>query len=264
MHCQDTPVGVAFQSAGGLGPAVDRRQPGPSAGDGLVLQHEVIVPVFLPAILVGFTADLLFLAVANGLELRRADAARCQGLHRSAGATFSQSQVVHGRATLVAVTLDLDLPVWVLADNLCGLSHSLLRFRPQVGLVVVEVNVPYRLGEDFVIRRRRWWRRWWGWRRSGDGYGSGGILRSAEALCAEMIGGGVGRSNGLGTGRVNLVAFQGDFGGGFGAPGQHSGLAALNRCRVCRQGGGYGFRRRWRWWWRLFLFSASDSQRQQG
>src|SRR5262249_43317779 len=196
--------------------------------------HEVIMPVFLPAILVGFTADLLFLAVANGLELRRADAARAQGLHRGRGAPFSQGQVVHRGATLVAVALDLDLPAGVLADNLCGLSQSLLRFGPQVGLVVVEVNVLYRLAENFVIRWRRRWRWWWRWRRSGDAHGSGGILRSGRALCAKVIGGSVVRINGLGTARVNLVAFQGDVGGVFGAPGQCGGLAALNRCRVCR------------------------------
>src|SRR5262249_4872907 len=150
--------------------------------DGLMLQHEVIMPVSLPAIFGGFTADRLLLAVADGLELGCGDAARGQGLQRGRGATFSQGQVVHGRPTLVAVALDLDLPAGVLADKLGGLSQSLLRFGAQVGLVVVEVNVFHRLVEELVVGWRRRRRRWWRWWRSGDGHGSGSILRSGCAL----------------------------------------------------------------------------------
>src|SRR5262249_28477920 len=148
--------------------------------------------------------------------------------------------------------------------NLCGLSQSLLRFGPQVGLVVVEVNVLYRLAENFVIRWRRRWRWWWRWRRSGGAHGRGGLLRSGRGPCAEVIGGSVVRLNCLGSRRVDLVACEVDVGRVFCAPGECSGLAALNRCRGWGEGGGYGFRRRWRWWWRLFLSSAPDNQRQQG
>src|SRR5262249_51192539 len=147
------------------------------------------MPVSLPAIFGGFTADRLFFAVADGFELGRADPAHSQGLQRGCGATFSQGQVVHGRATLVAVALDLDLPVRVLADNLRGLGHGLLRFGPEVGLIVVEVDILHRLGEQFLIGWRRRRRRWWRWWRSGDGHSGGSILRSGCALRAEVIGG---------------------------------------------------------------------------
>src|SRR5262249_19780472 len=148
----------------------------------------------------------------------------------------------------------------VLADNLRGLGHGLLRFGPEVGLIVVEVDILHRLGEQFLIGWRRRRRRWWRWGRSGDRHHGGQHPRvrpRPHALSGE------GRY-GLRSARVIVVAVQGDVGCVFGTPGQRSGLVALNRCGVCRQGGGYGFRRRWRWWWRRFLPSAPDNQRQQG
>src|SRR5262249_62259947 len=78
--------------------------------DGLTLQHEAIMPVSLPAIFGGFTADRLFFAVADGFELGRADAARTQRLQRGSGAPFSQPQLGRARPTSVASAPHSDLP----------------------------------------------------------------------------------------------------------------------------------------------------------
>src|SRR5215472_13663504 len=72
----------------------------------LFLVHEMTAAVLLPAAFVGFRAERLFLAVADRLDAVAADARCDQRSLYSIGTAIAQSQVVLGRATLVAVALD--------------------------------------------------------------------------------------------------------------------------------------------------------------
>src|SRR5262245_38571909 len=99
-----SPLSHPVHRAGG------RSQRKASRPAGLFYQHEVIVPVSLPAILVGLGADRFFLAVADGLQLACSYAALNQGLTGRIGTALAQGQVVHAGAALIAVALDLDFP----------------------------------------------------------------------------------------------------------------------------------------------------------
>src|SRR5262245_56568791 len=113
--------------AAGVRRKVRRKRPclkdsGPFRKGDLMHQHEVIMPVSLPAILVGFGADLFLFSVADGFELARRCAALDQGLLRGAGATVAQSQVVHGGAAFIAVALNPHLPVGMSCNDRRGLG----------------------------------------------------------------------------------------------------------------------------------------------
>src|SRR5260370_9768761 len=91
---------------------------GPSEVESLARQHEVVVPVFLPAIRVGFGADRFLLAVADGFKLARAHATLSKGLLSGTGATRAHGQVVLAGTTLIAVALHLTYPVRVRLEDL--------------------------------------------------------------------------------------------------------------------------------------------------
>src|SRR5258708_14615536 len=208
------------------GIGMQRRTGGsPSGGAGLMQQETMIVPVFLPAILAGFGADVLLVAVADGLELVRGYAALCQGLMSGIGASFAQGQVVHGGPAFVAVALNPDLPVGVCFDDFGGMGQRLLRLGTQISFVVIEVDVLDGLGKELFLRQLRWRR---GRRGAAYSHGSRGVLGAASAFCGQVIRGCARRGNGLGTAGVDLVALKGNIGRVLGAPGQGGGLAALN------------------------------------
>src|SRR5262245_36639846 len=100
----------------------------------------MIVPVILPAILIGFAAAGFFVAVTDGLELARAHATLNQGLAGSIGPALTQSEVVHSGAALVAVALDLDFPLGMGFDEFGRLAQHLLCVGTKLGFVVVEVD----------------------------------------------------------------------------------------------------------------------------
>src|SRR5258708_29501500 len=167
------------------GIGMQRRTGGsPSGGAGLMQQETMIVPVFLPAILAGFGADLVVLAVAAGLELVRGYAALCQGLMSGIGASFAQGQVVHGGPALVAVALNPDLPVGVCFDDFGGMGQRLLRLGTQISFVVIEVDVLDGLGKQLFLPQLRWRRR-----RRGAGHSprERGRLGAATARCSQGI-----------------------------------------------------------------------------
>src|SRR5229473_154728 len=99
----------------------------------------------------------------------------------------AEGEVIFGRAALVAVSLDGDVNVGVLLQELCiALQRSLL-VRAHIVLVVIEVNVLYVAREQFLFRGvGSRWRRFCG-RVHGDA--SGGFLGAAGSFCDEMVGG---------------------------------------------------------------------------
>src|SRR5882672_7487930 len=151
----------------------------------------MIVAISLPAILVGFSADLLLLAQGGGMELVRAYAGLLQGLFGCVSAALAQGQVVFGGATIVAVALNAHLPVGMRLDDFRRAGQGLLRFGAEVGLVIIEVDVFDGLVKELFfgkVRRRRGCGRW---RRLGDGHLRRGVLRAASTFRGEVIGGGL-------------------------------------------------------------------------
>src|SRR5690348_17617458 len=80
-----------------------RRSPPLSRGRLLLRDGEVPAAVLLPAGFVGFGSERLLLAVADGINPARADAARGQSVLDRIGAPVSQSQVVLGGSALITV-----------------------------------------------------------------------------------------------------------------------------------------------------------------
>src|SRR3954466_7004614 len=95
--------------------------------------------VLLPARFVRFIAERLFFAVADGLDAPRGNAGLRKRVAGGAGAAVAQCQVVFGRATLVAVPLDRELPVGMLLQECGARSDLLLRVSTdRVGVVIEE------------------------------------------------------------------------------------------------------------------------------
>src|ERR1035441_7888847 len=83
-----------------------------------LLIDEMPTAVLLPASFVAFGAEGLFLAVADGLDPAGVHARRGQRVLHRAGALVAQSQVVLGRATLVAVSFNREIHIAVLTQEL--------------------------------------------------------------------------------------------------------------------------------------------------
>src|SRR5262249_20349433 len=97
-----------------------------------VHQLEVVAAVPLPASLVRFGANGLFLAEADALELIGAYAVLSKPLQSGVGAPFAEGQVVFDGAALVAVPLDLDDPVGMRLDGCGRVRECLYRVRTQI------------------------------------------------------------------------------------------------------------------------------------
>src|SRR5271156_6926991 len=111
------------------------------------------------------------------------------------------------------MSLDGDVDVGMLLQELCvGLQGALIG-RAYVGLVVVEEDVLHVLREEFFFGCVGGsGRRWRGSRV--DGHASGGVLCAAGALGDEMVSGRVGRSNLARAANVNRPdAVDADVGG---------------------------------------------------
>src|SRR5438477_12060286 len=149
----------------------------------------MIAAVLLPAIVVGLSADRFFLAVAYGLDLVFLDPSLQQGILGGCGSVCAQAYVVFGRAALVSVAFDLNHPVWMGADGLCRLGQRLLGVRPQVILVIIEIDVANVLIKQFFLRRRRRSDR--RRRRSAHRYARGSFLRSTRTFGYQAVVGGL-------------------------------------------------------------------------
>src|SRR3981189_2597736 len=106
--------------------------------------------VLLPTGFVGFGAERLFLAVADGLDAIAANSALNERVLDCIRTVGSQCQVVFGGTTLVTVPFDHDVNVRMLLQELCvGLQWRLL-IGADVRLVVFEVNIFHALSEELL------------------------------------------------------------------------------------------------------------------
>src|SRR5580765_2297747 len=110
--------------------------------------------ILLPASFIAFSAERLLLAVANRLDAAGIHSGRSQGILHRAGALVTQGQVVVGRSTLVAVTLDCDVDIRVLTEELRIRLNGRLLVTAKIGLVVVEVHILNILAEQVFVSHR--------------------------------------------------------------------------------------------------------------
>src|SRR5208337_3846052 len=212
---------------------------------------EVAATVFLPAGLVGFHAEGLFLAIADRGEAVGRNAQADEILLDGVGAAIAESQVVFSGAAFVAMALDGDAELRIVAEEVGGLTEGILGVGANISLVVIEVGVTHFLKEEFVQgglgslddRRRR---------RNGDGDAHAGFGTAAGARGSDAVGGRVGRRYRGGALRGDGANFRGDgnilcVGGG---PCQTHGFALFDGGAIGADGGRglYGNRSRGRRW----------------
>src|SRR5882762_45867 len=215
--------------------------------------------VLLPAALVGLGAERLFLTVADRLDTADAESGLHQSVLYGVGPAVAQREVVLGGAAFVAMSLDRELDVRMLAEELRIALDGRLLIRPNGIRVVVEVHVSDALSKQFLLgcRGRRWWRRW------GHVHGDAGrcFLGSSRTLGDQVVSRRVGGRHLLRpVGLHRADAVNADVAGQRGLPGQRGGLSPFNRVGVGRQRrGGRGWRR-WRRWrrWSNFLLAGAQ------
>src|SRR5579863_9847231 len=128
----------------------------------LLLIDEVAAPVLLPASFVAFGAEWFLLAEADHIDAASVDGCYRQCILHRDRALIAQRHVIFSGSPLVAMSLDCEVDVGMLAEKEhVGLKSRIL-IGPQVGLVVIEVNVLNILCEQLFIGRPG---RWWWWRR---------------------------------------------------------------------------------------------------
>ena len=98
-------------------------------------------PVLLPALLIRFGAERLFLAVADGLDVVGGNASLDQRVTDGIRAAVAQSQVVLGRSALVAVSLYREGDVGMLLQERDIALQRRLLVGIDIALVIVEVDV---------------------------------------------------------------------------------------------------------------------------
>src|ERR1700722_1198897 len=222
-----------------------------------LLKNEMAAAILLPASFVAFCAEGLFLPVADGLDPAGADASPCQrGFHRT-GTLVAQGQVVVGRSALVAMSLNRDVHILMLIEELRVRLQRTLLIAANIRLVVIEVHILDVLAEQVFVRHRWRGRRWRRWCRS-HCKPRRSFLRTARSLGNQVIGRRIGRRDALRAVRlhranpvdrhVSRVARL---------PCQRRGLPRLNGVGIHRDRSGRLRRwRRWRRWWRSRFFLA--------
>jgi len=144
-------------------------------------------PVLLPAGFVRLGAERFFLSVADGFNPACAHACRGQSHLHGTGAAISQGQVVFGRTTLIAMSLDREVDVGMSVEELRISCDRALLIRADRFAVVVKIDILDARSEQILFRRSGAYGR--GRRWSIDGYACRGILRPSRALGYEMVGG---------------------------------------------------------------------------
>src|SRR5262244_1509696 len=131
----------------------------------LASRNKMAAPVLLPAGLIAFHAERLFLTVADRAHPVGGNSLGNQELLHGRRSPVTESQVVLRGAAFVAVPLDGHLGLRIVAQEIRGLGQGFARIGPQVGLIQVEVRIANFLSEEFCpIRGCRWRRWWWGCR----------------------------------------------------------------------------------------------------
>jgi len=131
---------------------VDGRGARPSTCRCLFFIHEVSAAVLLPATFVRLGAERFLLAVADGLDAIAANSSLDKRVLDRVRAASAQGQVIFGRAALVAVSLDRDVDVGMLLQELGIALQRALLVRAYIVFVVIEVNVLYVSREQFLFR----------------------------------------------------------------------------------------------------------------
>src|SRR5262249_42160416 len=163
-------------------------------------------------------------------------------LLRGAGATVAESEVVFGGAALVAVTLDGDFELRIVAQEIRGLAQSFASIGTDIRFVEVEEGIADVRVPELVHR----WLRCRG-SRAYNGDTRGGVGGATRTARCNGVGSGGRRSDLGGTlrGHGANVRSDGELRCVSGGPTQRRGLAFLNgrRGRLERHG---GLSSRWR------------------
>lgn len=104
-------------------------------------------PVLLPAFLTFFRADGLFFAIADGVHPVGGDAQIHQVSLGGIGAAIAQAQVILFASPLVAMSLEVELDTAVLFQEIGGTVQDRFGILPDVGLVIIIINVSDALSE---------------------------------------------------------------------------------------------------------------------
>src|SRR5437879_1905001 len=141
----------------------------------LLRANEMAAAVLLPAGLAVVVAELLFLAEADGAQAIGGNAQRDEILLDGAGAAVAEREGVFSRGALVAMALDGDAHLGIIAQEVSRLGEGFAGIGANVTLIEIEVGVAHFLGEELVDGRLRRFlgRRGWG-RDSYAGSGRGG------------------------------------------------------------------------------------------
>src|ERR1700674_1486963 len=147
--------------------------------------------VLLPTGLVGFAAERLLLAVADRLDAAGADASLGQRTLHGTGSAVAQCQVVLRGSALVAVSIDREVDVGMLLEEIDIRLQRTSLVSANIGLVVIEVDVLHALREQLLLA----WSGcgWWWWRRCGHGHPGCSLLRTAGSFRSQCVGGRIGR-----------------------------------------------------------------------
>src|SRR5258706_2883638 len=152
----------------------------------LFFVYEVSAAILLIATFVRLGAERFLVARADGLDSIATHSSLDEPILHRVRAVGAESQVIFGRAALVAVSLNSDVNVGMLLKELRIALQRALLIRAYIIFVVIEVDVLYVSGEKLLFRSVG------GRGRSGcgvNGYASGGFLASAGSLSDEMVGG---------------------------------------------------------------------------
>src|SRR5581483_8306505 len=174
-------VRAPFQGRGGR----KGRRNGPPSSQVLFLVYKVTAPVLLPALLVRLGAERFLLDVADRLDSAGIDSRRGQGVLYGIGTIVTQGQVVFRRAALVTVSLNREVDVGMLSQELRARLNGCRLVSADVVLVVIEVDVLHILREQLFFRCARSGR---GRRGSSDGYACRCFLCSAGPLGRQTVG----------------------------------------------------------------------------
>src|SRR5947199_8643501 len=115
--------------------------------------------ILLPAGFGALHAERLLLAEADGAEAVGRDAQRDEILLDGTGAAITEAEVIFGRTTLIAMTFDGYLELWIALQEVGGPREGRASIGTNVSLVIVEIGVADFSQEKFIVRGASWVRR---------------------------------------------------------------------------------------------------------
>ncbi len=213
--------------------------------------------VFGVAGFVGFHAERLFFAVADGVEAVRGNAEADKILLDGIGTAIAEGEVVFGGAALVAMTLDGDAHGGILLEEGSVFLESRFGIATDFGAVVIEVGIANFLEEELVESRGAICGGLGRNRRSVNRDADGRVSIAAGAAGGDGVGGGsAGSDRGAALGGNGADFWSdGNVGGVGGGPGKADGIAGIDGSLIGgkRCGGLHGG-----WWRRVGSFRFGD------